>query len=77
MLYQFKATEAERKLEDADMDIGYVHHSLRKSGITLYEDSGSGQPPKRHRTSASSSHSERDVTLLPGTSTHLNLLEHL
>ncbi|KAG2337499.1 hypothetical protein BDR05DRAFT_952573 [Suillus weaverae] len=41
VLYQFKATEAERKLEDANMDIGYVCHSLCKSGIMLYEDSGS------------------------------------
>ncbi|KAG1786734.1 uncharacterized protein HD556DRAFT_1449392 [Suillus plorans] len=65
VLYQFEATEAERKLEDINMDIGYVHHSLRKSGIMLYEDSGSGKPPKHRRTSASSSHSEWDVTLLP------------
>ncbi|KAG2097521.1 uncharacterized protein F5147DRAFT_777979 [Suillus discolor] len=38
-LYKFKATEAKRKLEDTDIDIGFVHHSVRKSGITLYEDS--------------------------------------
>ncbi|KAG1745142.1 hypothetical protein EDD22DRAFT_958542 [Suillus occidentalis] len=43
-LYKFKATEAERKLEDTDIDIGFVHHSVQKSGITLYEDS----KPRKH-----------------------------
>ncbi|KAG1868660.1 hypothetical protein F4604DRAFT_1927207 [Suillus subluteus] len=38
-LYKFEATEGERKLEDADIDIGFVRHSVQKSGITLYEDS--------------------------------------
>ncbi|KAG1770790.1 hypothetical protein EV702DRAFT_1202261 [Suillus placidus] len=60
VLYQFEATEAERMLEDANMDIGYVCHSLRKSSITLYEDSGSDKPLKRCCSSASSSqHSEQ------------------
>ncbi|KAG2740422.1 hypothetical protein P692DRAFT_20880922 [Suillus brevipes Sb2] len=45
-LYKFEATEAERKLEDANIDIGFVCHSVRKCGITLYEDS---KPRKRHR----------------------------
>ncbi|KAG1863703.1 hypothetical protein F4604DRAFT_1683576 [Suillus subluteus] len=35
VLYEFKATEAERNLEDADMDIGYVHHSLLRHLLTL------------------------------------------
>ncbi|KAG2111213.1 uncharacterized protein F5147DRAFT_771942 [Suillus discolor] len=53
-LYEFEATEAERKLEDADIDIGYVHHSVRKSGITLLEDFAStSKPRKYHRKSTS------------------------
>ncbi|KAG1761824.1 hypothetical protein EV702DRAFT_1201092 [Suillus placidus] len=49
-LYEFEVTEAERKLEDADIDISFVCHSVRKSGITLYEDSN---PRKCRRESAS------------------------
>ncbi|KAG1724337.1 uncharacterized protein EDB91DRAFT_1255301 [Suillus paluster] len=52
-LYEFEATEAERKLEDADIDIGYVHHSVRKSGITLLEDFATSKPRKRRRRSTS------------------------
>ncbi|KAG1876090.1 hypothetical protein C8R48DRAFT_669292 [Suillus tomentosus] len=44
-LYKFKATEAERKLEDTDIDIGYVRHSVRKIGIALLED----KPSRKHR----------------------------
>ncbi|KAG2748620.1 hypothetical protein P692DRAFT_20733251, partial [Suillus brevipes Sb2] len=29
-LYRFEASEAERNLEDTDIDIGYVRHSVRK-----------------------------------------------
>ncbi|KAG1816958.1 hypothetical protein EV424DRAFT_1540659 [Suillus variegatus] len=52
-LYQFEATEAGRKLEDADIDIGYVRHSVRKIGITLLEDFPTSKPRKRRRKSAS------------------------
>ncbi|KAG2748754.1 hypothetical protein P692DRAFT_20874740 [Suillus brevipes Sb2] len=67
-LYEFEATEAERKLEDADIDIGFVRHSVRKSGIALYEDS---HPRKRHRKSASQVDGnvlrpEGDLTRAPG-----------
>ncbi|KAG2111132.1 hypothetical protein DEU56DRAFT_920080 [Suillus clintonianus] len=53
LLYQFEATEAGRKLEDAHIDIGYVRHSVRKIGITLLEDSTSSKPRKRRRKSTS------------------------
>ncbi|KAG2132154.1 uncharacterized protein EDB93DRAFT_1107984 [Suillus bovinus] len=43
-LYQFEATEAGRKLEDADINIGYVRHSVRKIGITLLEDFPTSKP---------------------------------
>jgi len=52
-LYEFEATEAERKLEDADIDIGHVCHSVHKSGITLLEDFATSKPQKRHCRSAS------------------------
>ncbi|KAG1747220.1 uncharacterized protein EDB91DRAFT_1245657 [Suillus paluster] len=52
-LYEFEATEAERKLEDADIDIGYVHHSVCKSGITLLEDFATSKPRKHCRKSTS------------------------
>ncbi|KAG1852598.1 hypothetical protein C8R48DRAFT_777418 [Suillus tomentosus] len=50
-LYKFEATEAERKLEDTNIDIGFVRHSVRKSGITLYEDS---TKPRKHRRESAS-----------------------
>ncbi|KAG0698408.1 hypothetical protein DFH29DRAFT_878018 [Suillus ampliporus] len=67
-LYEFEATEAERKLEDADIDIGFVCHSVRKSGIALYEDTN---PRKRRRESASQVDGnvlrlEGDLTRAPG-----------
>ncbi|KAG1790412.1 uncharacterized protein HD556DRAFT_1446141 [Suillus plorans] len=53
LLYQFEATEAGRKLEDAHIDIGYVRHSVHKIGITLLEDFTSSKPRKRRRKSTS------------------------
>jgi hypothetical protein len=53
-LYRFEASEAERNLEDTDIDIGYVCHSVRKSVITLSEDfTTTSKPQKHHRKSAS------------------------
>ncbi|KAG1888817.1 hypothetical protein F4604DRAFT_1915872 [Suillus subluteus] len=52
-LFKFKATEAERKLEDTDIDISYVHHLVRKSDIMLFKDFTTGKPRKRCRKSAS------------------------
>lgn len=52
-LYRFEASEAERNLEDADIDIGYVRHSVRKSGIILSKDFTTSKPRKRRRKSAS------------------------
>ncbi|KAG1776907.1 hypothetical protein EV702DRAFT_1045917 [Suillus placidus] len=51
-LYQFEATEAGKKLDDADINIGYVRHSVRKSGITLLEDFTTSKPRKRRCKSA-------------------------
>ncbi|KAG1796718.1 uncharacterized protein HD556DRAFT_1306901 [Suillus plorans] len=70
-LYKFEATVAERMLEDANIDISFVRHSVRKSGITLYEDS---KPRKQCRQSTSSQvdtstlRPEGDSTRVPGTS---------
>ncbi|KAI6013391.1 hypothetical protein PISMIDRAFT_9504 [Pisolithus microcarpus 441] len=34
-LYQFRAELAERKLQYADFNLGHVHHSIRKNGVSL------------------------------------------
>jgi hypothetical protein len=51
ILYKFEVSEAERSLQEANVDISYVCHSFSKSGIALYE--GCSKPRKCHRTSAS------------------------
>ncbi|KAI6018650.1 hypothetical protein BKA83DRAFT_4127802 [Pisolithus microcarpus] len=35
-LYRFRAQTAERKLEDANIDVGCIHHNIHKSGIILH-----------------------------------------
>jgi hypothetical protein len=40
-------------LEDADINIGYVRHSVRKIGITLLDDFPTSKPQKHCRKSAS------------------------
>ncbi|KAI5982919.1 hypothetical protein EDD15DRAFT_2202410 [Pisolithus albus] len=34
-LYRFRAEDAERKLNHAEFDLGYVRHSIRKNGVPL------------------------------------------
>jgi hypothetical protein len=86
-LYEFKATQAERNLEDADIDIGYVCHSVHKSGIMLLEDfATASKPRKQHRKSTTSSHVDSDMLSLEvnlaqppplaGNCSLLNLFDH-
>ncbi|KAG1720574.1 uncharacterized protein EDB91DRAFT_1256913 [Suillus paluster] len=49
-LYRFQAGEAQKQLVNANIGIGYIRHSIRKSGIALLEES---KPRKRRRTSES------------------------
>ncbi|KAI6017685.1 hypothetical protein BKA83DRAFT_4128244 [Pisolithus microcarpus] len=44
-LYRFRAQTAERKLEDANIDVGRIRHDIRKSGVVLHN------PRKRRRAS--------------------------
>ncbi|KAI6013666.1 hypothetical protein BKA83DRAFT_4130310 [Pisolithus microcarpus] len=44
-LYRFRAQTAERKLKDANIDVGRIRHDIRKSGIVLHN------PRKRRRAS--------------------------
>ncbi|KAI6017740.1 hypothetical protein BKA83DRAFT_19104 [Pisolithus microcarpus] len=41
-LYRFRAQTAERKLEDANIDVGCIHHDICKSGVVLHN-------PHKHR----------------------------
>ncbi|KAI5983212.1 hypothetical protein EDD15DRAFT_2376777 [Pisolithus albus] len=41
-LYRFRAQEAERRLEDANVDVGRIRHDIRKNGVAL-------QNPRKHR----------------------------
>ncbi|KIK21888.1 hypothetical protein PISMIDRAFT_103254, partial [Pisolithus microcarpus 441] len=41
-LYWFRAQTAERKLEDANIDVGRIRHNIRKSGVVLHN-------PCKHR----------------------------
>jgi len=52
-LYKFQAGEAQKQLVDANVSIGYIRHSIRKSGVTLWENS---KPRKCRRTSDSQVH---------------------
>ena len=47
-LYRFQTEKAQKQLVDANFGIGYIHHSIRKSGVTLSDIS---KPRKRRRTS--------------------------
>ncbi|KAH7916992.1 hypothetical protein BV22DRAFT_1052767 [Leucogyrophana mollusca] len=47
-LYRFKADAAERRLEDAELDIGRVRVSIRQSGLSL----APSLPRRRRRNSA-------------------------
>jgi hypothetical protein len=78
-LYKFEATEAKKKLEDTNIDIGFVCHSIQKSSITLYEDTN---PRKCHRESASQVDGnvlrpEGDLTQAPGTRTQFLFISPL
>ncbi|KIK20407.1 hypothetical protein PISMIDRAFT_13003 [Pisolithus microcarpus 441] len=48
-LYWFRAQEAERKLEDANIDVGRIRHDIRKSGVALHNSC------KRRRASSAES----------------------
>ncbi|KAI6017628.1 hypothetical protein BKA83DRAFT_4128212 [Pisolithus microcarpus] len=41
-LYRFRAQTAEHKLEDANIDVGRIHHDIHKSGVVLHN-------PGKHR----------------------------
>ncbi|KAG1732350.1 hypothetical protein EDB19DRAFT_1831367 [Suillus lakei] len=49
-LYRFQAGEAQKQLVNTNVGIGYIHHSIHKSGIALLEES---KPRKHHCTSES------------------------
>ncbi|KAG2096054.1 uncharacterized protein F5147DRAFT_656669 [Suillus discolor] len=62
-LYRFQAEEAQKQLMDANFSIGYICHSIRKSGVTL-SDSNS-KPRKRRRTSDDGRVHDLDELLVP------------
>jgi hypothetical protein len=64
MLYKFEMLEAEKKLWEANVHIGYVRHSAHQSGVTLYEGC---KPQKRRRTFADDAALGMETEFIPGT----------
>ncbi|KAG2748095.1 hypothetical protein P692DRAFT_20875007 [Suillus brevipes Sb2] len=65
-LYRFQAEEAQKQLVDTNFSIGYIHHSIRKSGVTLSDS----HPRKRRRTSDDGRVHDSDELLVPAN--HIN-----